>query len=151
MLVFDRPRRGSSHRLQAEMAEPRLAVEEARLAVVARLHSGAVACRFLMESWCLCGPSLCWVLAIVTVLMSRTALARPSWMAELARRVLWDCAPLYISKTWKDIRQGVVISYSIVVVQGLVVLMNSCTVTITGRRDLHKVSASASYDDGQLM
>ena len=72
-------------------------------------------------------------------------------MAELARRVLWDCAPLYISKTWKDIRQGVVISYSIVVVQGLVVLMNSCTVTITGRRDLHKVSASASYDDGQLM
>ena len=65
-------------------------------------------------------------------------------------RVWWDCAPSYISKTWKDIRQGLEISYSIVVVQDSVVLMISCTitVTVTDRYDSHclLVSVVSPYD-----
>ena len=43
MLVFDRPKQGPSHHLRAQRAEPRRAVEEARLVVAARPHLEAVA------------------------------------------------------------------------------------------------------------
>lgn len=84
----------------------------------------------------------------MTVVTSPKVLARPYWVATLAPRVWWDCAPSYISKTWKDIRQGLVISYSIVVVQDLVVLMSSCTMTATDRCGLHcpLVSAVQPYN-----
>lgn len=144
MLVFDRPKQGPSHHLRALRAEPRRAVEEVRLVAAVRLHLEGVAHRSLAkENLCLHDPSLCLVQVIVTVLMCRMHLARPSWVAKLVPRVLWDCAPSYISKTWKDIRQGLVISYSIVVVQDLVVLMDSCTMSMTGKCDLHYLLVSA--------